>query len=341
MHYFRCVMREVVVTKTVNPFQYSADDLLRLLQESPEQVSQLFTQFSSRYLHIGQLDIERNTFINWEKGGLIPYQRGEKGWRKFSFLEAVWIKTLEELRTLGVSTDTIRVVKEALWAEGQDSFYNLLLESLQHPSAQGVITSEQRKQLEEADPEQVKRDFAALQISPLMFCVVVSLVRKVSYVLAVNKHEEILLVPLVSAASPEAHESVGRLQAELLATSCTVVNLGAILKELAFHGEVELSEDVLFGVLSPTEQQIIEAVREKQYQEILIQKDGEGEPTHIKVTRKGVDQTLIKKLHAFLKKGEYGSIQFKTSDGQLIQFEETSVIKLETKRGRGRPRKNP
>jgi DNA-binding transcriptional MerR regulator len=333
-------MREVVATKTVNPFQYSADDLLRLIQESPEQVSQLFTQFSSRYLHIGQLGIERNTFINWEKGGLIPYQRGEKGWRKFSFLEAVWIKTLEELRTLGVSTDTIRVVKEALWAEGQDSFYNLLLENFSGAAENMSLNRELVAQVKGVDPEQLKRDFATLQISPLMFCVVVSLVRKVSYVLAVNKYEEILLVPLVSATSPQAHESVGRLQAELFATSCTVINLGNILKELAFHDEVSLSEEVLFGVLSTTEQQIIEVVREKQYQEILVQKDDKGEPTHIKVTKRGVDEALIKKLHAFLKKGEYGAIQFKTRDGQLIQFEQTSVIKLEAKRGRGRPRKN-
>ena len=332
-------MREVA-GKAANPFHYSKDDVLQLLGENPEQIMSLFTQFSTRYLHIGQLGIERNTFINWEKGGLIPYARGEKGWRKFSFLEAVWIKTLEEMRLLGISTDTIRLVKEALWKEGEESFYNLLLEGFEQSSARGLLSPEQREQIKGVTKEQLQREFSALQISPLMFCVVVSLIRKVSYVLAVNKYEEILLVPLVSAASPDAHESVGRLQAELFSTSCTVINLGAILKELAFHSEVDLSDDVLLSVLSPTEQQIIELVREKQYEEILIQKDGEGEPTHIKVTKRGIDKEVIKKLHAFLKKGEYGSIHFKTRDGQLIQFEQTSVIKLETKRGRGRPRKN-
>ncbi|RYZ24635.1 MAG: MerR family transcriptional regulator, partial [Chitinophagaceae bacterium] len=129
MHYFRCVMSEVA-DKAVNPFQYAADDVVAMVQENPEQLIALFTQFSTRYLHIGQLGIERNTFINWEKGGLIPFEREEKGWRKFSFLEAVWIKTLEELRTLGVSTDTIRIVKDHLWAEGQSSFYDLILENI-------------------------------------------------------------------------------------------------------------------------------------------------------------------------------------------------------------------
>jgi DNA-binding transcriptional MerR regulator len=320
--------------------QYSTDDLLRLHGENPDHLLSVFTQFSSRYLHIGQLGIERNTLINWEKGGLIPYERGAKGWRKFSFLEAVWIKILQELRTLGMSTETIRVVKESLWKEGKDSFFNLLLESVQQSATNGSIDKELVKQIEALGTEELKRELATLQLSPLMFCVVVSLLQKVSYVLVVNKYEEILLVPLVSALSLNVHESVERLQAEVLSTSCTVVNLSSILKDLAFHSEVALSEDLLLGVLSPTEQQIIELVREKQYQEILIQKDGEGEPSHIKVTKRGVDQALIKKLHAFLKKGEFGSIQFKTRDGQLIQFEQTSVIKREAKRGRGRPKKN-
>ncbi|RYF87500.1 MAG: MerR family transcriptional regulator, partial [Chitinophagaceae bacterium] len=328
MHYFRCVMVDVAAN-LVNPFQYSADDVIELLRENPDGLLSLFTQFSTRYLHIGQLGIERNTLINWEKGGLIPYTREEKGWRKFSFLEAVWIKTLEEMRALGVSTDTIRIVKEALWAEGQDSFYNLILANVQPASKNLSLGEDALKQLQGVTPEQLKREMAELQLSPLMFCMVVSLLQKITYLLAVNKHQEILLVPLVNAASPDAHESVTRLHADLFATSCTVINLRSILKDLAFHSEVELSEEVLFSVLSPTEQRIIEAAREKQYQEILIQKDGEGEPTHIKVTKRGVDQALIKKLHAFLKKGEYGSIQFKTRDGQLIQFEQTSVIKLE------------
>lgn len=332
-------MRETA-TSDINPFQYSVQDVMALVRENPEQLLGLFTQFSTRYLHIGQLGIERNTFINWEKGGLIPFAREEKGWRKFSFLEAVWIKTLEELRALGVSTDTIRGVKDYLWQEDQDSFHNLLLVNFQKGAENMSLDKETIAEVEGTDTEVLKQGFAALQISPLMFCVVASLLQKISYVLSVNKYQEILLVPLVSAASPQAHESVAKFQAELFATSCTVINLGTILKELAFHSEVELSEEVLFGALSRTEQQIIAAVREKQYSEIVIQKDGEGEPTHIKVTKRGVDETLIKKLNHFLKKGEYGSIQFKTRDGQLIQFEQTSVIKLDTKRGRGRPRKN-
>ncbi len=324
----------------VDPFRYSPEDVMRLLSENPERLFALFTEFSSRYLRIGQLGVERNTFINWEKGGLIPYMRGEKGWRKFSFLEAVWIKTLEELRALGLPTDTIRVVKEHLWQEGGDGFYDLMLKGLRHPSLPLPQQSELLQHIEQVGMEELKQGFAALQLSPLMFCVVVSLLRKVSYVLAVNKHQEILLIPLVSATTADAHESVGRLQAELFSTSCTVINLGTILRELALQDEVALSADVLLQVLSPIEQRILEVVKEKQYSEIVIQKDKEGQPSHIRVTRRGIDETVIKKLHAYLKKGDYQNIAFKTMDGQLIQFEETSIIKLNEPTKRGRPRKN-
>ncbi|MEM8484004.1 MAG: MerR family transcriptional regulator [Bacteroidota bacterium] len=52
----------------------------------------------------------------WESQGLINVERdGEKGWRKFSIIDLVWLKTVTKLRNFGWSIDKLKEVQTSLF----------------------------------------------------------------------------------------------------------------------------------------------------------------------------------------------------------------------------------
>lgn len=52
---------------------------------------------------------------SWDEQGLLPNTReGGKGWRKFSIMDAIWIKIIHELREFGFPLEKIKAAKESL-----------------------------------------------------------------------------------------------------------------------------------------------------------------------------------------------------------------------------------
>lgn len=51
---------------------------------------------------------------SWEEQELLTIKRKDRGWRKFSIMEAVWLKIVAELREFGFPIEKIKVTKESL-----------------------------------------------------------------------------------------------------------------------------------------------------------------------------------------------------------------------------------
>jgi len=51
---------------------------------------------------------------SWEEQDLLTIKRKDRGWRKFSIMEAVWLKIVAELREFGFPIEKIKVTKESL-----------------------------------------------------------------------------------------------------------------------------------------------------------------------------------------------------------------------------------
>ncbi len=71
---------------------------------------------------------ERNVKLNsvtyrqinsWEKEGLLNIKREGAGWRKFSIMDAIWLKIIHELRGFGMSREQIKVTKQSLAFESK------------------------------------------------------------------------------------------------------------------------------------------------------------------------------------------------------------------------------
>jgi DNA-binding transcriptional MerR regulator len=51
---------------------------------------------------------------SWEKEGLLTIEREGREWRRFSIMDAVWVKLIKELREFGLSWEQLKVTKKSL-----------------------------------------------------------------------------------------------------------------------------------------------------------------------------------------------------------------------------------
>jgi DNA-binding transcriptional MerR regulator len=59
-------------------------------------------------------EISYKMLNDWEKAGLIDNKREGSEWRRFSIVDAIWLKIIQELRAFGMSLKQIKITKESL-----------------------------------------------------------------------------------------------------------------------------------------------------------------------------------------------------------------------------------
>lgn len=59
-------------------------------------------------------DITYKMLTDWEKAGLLDNNRDGNEWRRFSIMDAIWLKIIFELRSFGMSWKQIKITKESL-----------------------------------------------------------------------------------------------------------------------------------------------------------------------------------------------------------------------------------
>ena len=64
------------------------------------------------YKGMAELGISYRLINHWEQNGIIDVERGVdgKGWRKFSFMDQIWISLVVELRSFGISLENIKTI---------------------------------------------------------------------------------------------------------------------------------------------------------------------------------------------------------------------------------------
>jgi DNA-binding transcriptional MerR regulator len=56
---------------------------------------------------------------SWESEGLLTVQREGREWRKFSIIDAIWVKIIKELRDFGMSREQLKATKQSLEFESE------------------------------------------------------------------------------------------------------------------------------------------------------------------------------------------------------------------------------
>lgn len=105
------------------------------------QLLQLFNNYDQilhRNFSVKDLKVPYRNINHWDEKGLLLHSKREDGqWRKFNFMDCIWIRIITELRKLGASFSLILTLKEILTEKipfqkkdrpGDDiGYYNVLM----------------------------------------------------------------------------------------------------------------------------------------------------------------------------------------------------------------------
>jgi len=80
---------------------------------------------SKRYT-VKNTDVSYRVINHWEEKGLLPKNSVDsgEGWRKFSFVEILWLQVVKHLREFGLSLDLIKQVREnvMVWDKKENTY---------------------------------------------------------------------------------------------------------------------------------------------------------------------------------------------------------------------------
>jgi len=82
---------------------------------SNSQLKVIREKLNERNYNVNETDITYRMIGHWDVNNLLPVSlRENSGWRKFTFVEMVWLRIIKHLREFGLSLDKIAFVKECV-----------------------------------------------------------------------------------------------------------------------------------------------------------------------------------------------------------------------------------
>ncbi len=138
---------------------------------------QLEKKLKEKLFHMKELELTQRVVMHWDQFGLIDLPRSNnEEWRKFSFLDYVWLHIIQDLRNVGVPLEVIKKVKEFVLEKlPAEVFLSLLRKHLDE--------KEEKNETEEKIYSQVVTDkLCGLEENPefsmLLFAVLISILSR-------------------------------------------------------------------------------------------------------------------------------------------------------------------
>ncbi len=110
------------------PFIYhtEGEDLDFVYYHNDAKFSQMRDAVREKIYTAKKTDVTYRVLSHWDKNGLLPEGMDEQigEWRRFTFIERVWLETVKRLRAFGLSLDTIVKVRKRVmrWSAKNQSY---------------------------------------------------------------------------------------------------------------------------------------------------------------------------------------------------------------------------
>lgn len=269
---------------------------------------------------VKDLDVSYININYWDKQGILSSNQEKKGrWRNFNFVDFVWLKTIDELRQLGVSTTLIKLCKDAVFKP-----YNLNKDIeffknnpaawedflLEFPASDRETLRNNKKLLEEREIESGLSIFSMSIIKAIQLDTV--------YKLDIFKSGYSILHP---DGVFDSQEDLDRTRKE----SFISISLTEILKSFLIHDN-NVANLVLeeFKVLQPKEIMLLTLIQKGEYDSVnIIFKDKK-----IKEFELSKKQKPERQLIDILKESQYQEITLKSHKGMVTSIQNVSKIKF-------------
>lgn len=269
--------------------------------------------------------ISNHTINHWERQGLIDGRRtDEKNWRRFTFVEFVWIRMIGTMRKVGLSLDVIREAKGALMEQiTVASLMDLISEIPQlRDQLIGAALDKEKEEVEGilANPAENDPGYGG-SFSLLQLLIASTIAKRCPVAIAIFLDGDCL--PL------EGYPPVGLPAEEIKKLNnepFVHISISQVVKEF-LSSDLAPSRIGSLHVLDENETSLLELIHTGEYKKITVNfKDSEMDSLELvkdhKTTRRIVD---------VLADAEYQDITLVTHKGLIAKIENTTKVKLPRK----------
>ena len=307
----------------------SLESIGELFSEDPdvvEKVATFYKEMTAPRFHIKEVGISSKAITDWTKLGLLndEFQKGK--WREFSFIEAIWVKFIEELKFFGMPIEGIKGLKETLFptkAIDIKEYFSQMAEA----DVQNYLKNTQEhfnKALAGSD-EEIEKIFDEIKFSAFGTLLVAGLMLRLNLAFVFDERQGYF----VNMGKPLNGENALRMEGvfkDMIRKSFAVVNIGSLFSKFFDNDKLDVNADFYFAIMDADEREVITAIRSGKYKLITIKME-DGSITQLRLGKKQ-DEDLIRKISRILKKGDYQEIHLNVKDGSLIKLDVTDIVKI-------------
>lgn len=293
----------------------------------PEQGMELLEAVQTPAFAIKDMHILHQYVHHWREQKILwSDARGRKG-KQYTFLDYVWLKMVERLRDFGMPFETIRAFKEGVqvpipFAQFQD----IALEALNEAQLKKYLNQlpkayrESFEEMLKIDPKEVEQagDWNADFFTLLLLGV---LIQKTHLAFLIDRNGEV--VPFVGNNTSGFFEHPTA--REFFKNSYMSVSVTEIIQEIIAEQDMDfLLERV--EVISPDERQVIDLIRKGALSKLTIRFNTDYSIELIEATRMESVDVTSRFIDIITHRG-YQDIEFKTQQGKVVQFSNTTKYK--------------
>jgi DNA-binding transcriptional MerR regulator len=269
----------------------------------------------------GDTEVKHRNITHWDKMGLLNHDPDNGKWRRYNYLDIIWLRIIAHLRSFNISLEVIQSLKDSLFLPSISSWdiYSSSLGS----EVISKIALEMEGNLPDPinDPkkiEEMKNDM----YSALFFMVSDAVLLRNHWSILVNKEGEAIPFKESQADQYEAFFKTS----EFTRKTFMSVSLTEVIIESFRKIKVDILSDRM-AILTSGEGKILQLLRQGELKSLKVTFDQDDEIDLIEETRvKKVEPEA--RLTELLFKDAYSTITAKTNNGKITYFETSTRYKL-------------
>ncbi|MDC3352283.1 MerR family transcriptional regulator [Crocinitomicaceae bacterium] len=296
-----------------------------------EQFEKIYPKITEYFMPLSITGVSARTYLHWKSKGLIPDSQtneGQREWVRLNLIDYVWIKIIQVMRDFGMPLETIKQTKELL-------FENIL--AVLVPDKEDYLNFLRTES--DVDPEKIQSiseliDLAsdAMENNPEEFDVHTTIIGSmISDLLIKNDRGSVIITKSgkefdVSFFSYKTLDDFKNIVLPLLESPHIQIPIRKLIEDFFDDPKSDKFVDS-FELLNFKEKKVIDAIRKKDFKQIIIKQDQAEESIIIELERDGdiLDQKA-KDVKRLLGLNEYSEVTIKYRNDKHIYFKNTTRL---------------
>ena len=267
-------------------------------------------------------------FHSWKENGLIELstekEEGERKNVKFNLIEFIWVKMIQDMREFGFPYDLIRQVKFALFSDAFSQLKyswheieGLCVSVLKYDNSQiNSVRVLFDKTVEIFDEILESKTMLEIEKSFIFMAVAGSIVNQIKSSILILKTDFGFNINVITL---EKLPELSMISADLLSKTSFQIPIHGVIADF-FNEPKSEKYGEMFGFYNPKEMKVFEAIRKKDYSEIIIKLDKSNELV-IDIVKDGdITDEKAAAIRKILGLNEYEEISIKYRNDKNLYF---------------------